>query len=153
MSDGPADLSDLYGELVLDHARSPHNRHAMECPPARTAQGFNPLCGDQVTVYVRTNDDHIDDASFTGEGCAYCLASASMLTDAVKGKGIDEARALLAAYRKALTERGVDEASLGRLAALLSVRRQPMRVKCATLAAHTLRAALDDVGVEPVTTE
>jgi nitrogen fixation NifU-like protein len=101
---------------------------------------------------VRTTDGRIEDISFEGEGCAISQAAASMLTEALKGKAIDEARALLDAYQKALTEGGGDEQRLGHLAALLGVKRFPMRVKCATLAAHTLRSALEG-GSEPVSTE
>jgi nitrogen fixation NifU-like protein len=146
------DLGDLYQEIILDHGRSPRNHHAMECPPARSAEGFNPFCGDRLTLYVRTSDDRIEDVSFVGEGCAISQAAASILTEALKGKSIEEAEALLDAYQHALTGGDVDESKLGRLAALLGVKRFPMRVKCATLAAHTLRSALEG-GAEPVTTE
>ena len=146
------DLGDLYQEIILDHGRSPRNHHAMECPPAHSAEGFNPFCGDRLTLFVRMVDGRIEDVSFEGEGCAISQAAASMLTEVVRGKTIEEARALLDEYQKALIGGGGDEERLGQLAALLGVRRFPMRVKCATLAAHTLRSALEG-GREPVTTE
>ena len=149
------DLTDLYQEIILDHGRTPRNHHALDCPPARSAEGFNPFCGDRQTMYVRTTGDRVDEVAFVGEGCAISQAAASLLTEAARGKPVDEVIGVLEEYTGHLTGAGAgdaDEASLGKLAALLGVRRFPMRVKCATLAAHTLRAAIEGER-EPVTTE
>jgi len=141
-----SDLRELYQEVILDHNKSPHNFR--ELPDAdRHAEGDNPLCGDVVTVYVGLDGDTIREVAFQGSGCAISQASASMMTDAVKGKTLDEARALSQEFRNLLTDRGdapVDPATLGKLAVFTGVKEFPMRVKCATLAWHTLAAALDD---------
>jgi nitrogen fixation NifU-like protein len=148
-----SDLRELYQEVILDHNKSPHNFR--ELPDADCkAEGDNPLCGDVVTVYVALDGDRLREVAFQGAGCAISQASASMMTDAVKGKTLDEARALSRKFRDLLTDKGdgpVDPAELGKLAVFGGVKEFPMRVKCATLAWHTLAAALDhqeDAGAE-----
>jgi len=140
-----SDLRELYQEVILDHNKSPHNFR--ELPDAdHHAEGDNPLCGDVVTVYVGLDGDTIREVTFQGSGCAISQASASMMTDAVRGKTLEEARKLSLEFRNLLTERGeepVDPATLGKLAVFTGVKEYPMRVKCATLAWHTLAAALD----------
>ncbi|MGD2116711.1 MAG: SUF system NifU family Fe-S cluster assembly protein [Acidobacteriota bacterium] len=140
-----SDLRELYQEVILDHNKSPHNFR--EVPDAdRRAEGDNPLCGDVVTVYVTLDGDRLRDVAFQGAGCAISQASASMMTDAVRGMTLDEARVLSRKFRDLLTDRGdepVDAAELGKLAVFGGVKEFPMRVKCATLAWHTLAAALD----------
>jgi nitrogen fixation NifU-like protein len=146
------DLTELYQEVILDHTKRPRNRRAI-ASPNRTAEGYNPLCGDHIHVYLRMHDGRIDDASFTGSACAICTASASMLTEAVTGRSADEARVMFDRFRQVLTERdAVPDDDLGELAALAGVRRFPIRVKCATLPWHTLKAALEGAA-EPVSTE
>lgn len=141
------DLRELYQQVILDHSRSPRNFKALE-EATRHAQGMNPLCGDEITVYLRLEGDVIREVSFTGTGCAISKASASMMTAGVKGKTMAEARALFEKFRRLLTERDVTPESLGlgSLAAFAGVRDFPIRVKCATLAWHTLQAALDGKG-------
>jgi nitrogen fixation protein NifU and related proteins len=156
-----SDLRDLYQEVILDHNKSPRNFR--ELPGAdRHAHGDNPLCGDVVTVYVDLDGDRLADIGFQGSGCAISQASASMMTDAVKGKSLDEARDLARRFRVLLTEENGESAadapdpvqSLGKLAVFGGVKEYPMRVKCATLAWHTLNAALehDAESAEPVVT-
>lgn len=137
------DLTDLYGELLLDHGRRPHNRRAQPVPPAADAEGHNPMCGDRVRVFVRIENGSIADASFEGQGCAISTASASMMTRAVLGRTPAEARSILHRFVGSVTgaEAAADE-DLGELAALAGVRAFPMRVKCATLAWHALAEAL-----------
>jgi nitrogen fixation NifU-like protein len=136
------ELQDLYQEVILDHNRRPRNFRAME--GGRRAEGYNPLCGDRLTVYLRVDNDVIRDVSFQGSGCAISKASASLLTESVKGKTIAEADALFDRFQGMIT--GPTEApldDLGKLTVLAGVRRFPVRVKCATLAWHTLRAAVE----------
>ena len=144
----------LYQELILDHARKPHNSRALDpaaAPGVHMAKGHNPLCGDRLTVFVRVEDGVATEVSFQGAGCAISTASASMMTDAVKGKPLTEVRAMFERFHDLLT--GKDPAGdLGKLAAFSGVSEFPMRVKCATLAWHTLVAALDD-RPQPVSTE
>lgn len=137
---GDPDLQDLYQEVILDHNRRPRNFRAME--PARKAEGYNPLCGDRLTVYLRVNDGRIEDASFQGSGCAISKASASLMTESVKGKTIAEAEALFDRFHDIIT-RDTNEPStdLGKLSVFAGVRQFPLRVKCASLAWHALRAA------------
>ena len=148
-----ADLQDLYQQVILDHGRNPRNFR--EQPEACRADGFNPLCGDQVTVYAALDDGTIEDVSFKGKGCAICTASASMMTQAVKGKTVDETEALFTEFHDLVTgqrEEGGDVmATLGKLGVFAGVRKYPVRVKCASLPWHTLRAALS--GGENVSTE
>lgn len=139
------DLDELYHDLILDHNRQPRNFRAIE--GARRAEGYNPLCGDRVTVYAQVSDGVIGDASFQGSGCAIAKASASMLTDAVKGLTIVEMEALFTRFHQMVT--GPDTGSgmgLDKLSALAGVRQYPMRVKCASLAWHALRAAIASTG-------
>ena len=149
-----SDLRDLYQEVVIDHGRRPRNFHALD-PHSHHADGFNPLCGDKMSLYLQINADHIiEDIGFTGSGCAISMAAASLLTEQLKGKSEAQAQALFDAFHAMLTQ---DEAlpdldMLDKLAVLQGVREYPTRVKCATLAGHTLRAALkrDD---QPASTE
>lgn len=107
------DLNDLYQEMILDHGRHPRNHHALDCPPACSAEGFNPFCGDRITLYVRTGGDQIEDISFVGEGCAISQAAASLLTEAVKDKPIAEARDLIQTFTNLLTH-DADDSGGGR---------------------------------------
>ena len=146
------DLKDLYRDIIVDHNR--HPRNFREMPGAdRHADGFNPLCGDKLTLYVRLDGNRISDVSFNGSGCAISVASASLLTETVKGKTVPEAESLFAKMHDLLTREDaeVDVASLGKLGALSGVREFPARVKCASLCWHTLDAALHDQ--QQVTTE
>ena len=144
-----SELRELYQEMILDHGKRPRNFRAQE--NAGCADGHNPLCGDRVTVYVRCAGDKIEDVSFQGTGCAISTASASIMTEALRGMTIDEAQALFKRFHELVAAEG-DDAELGKLAVFKGVRAFPMRVKCATLAWHTLRAALDSEN-KPVTTE
>lgn len=146
-----ADLRDLYQEVVLDHGRKPRNFHPMEAPDAQSV-GFNPLCGDKLTLFLRYQDDRVQDASFQGTGCAISMASASLLTEAVKGKTRREVESMFQAFVAMLTGEGeYDAAKLGKLAVFSGVKDFPVRVKCATLSWRTLEAALR--GGDEVTTE
>jgi nitrogen fixation NifU-like protein len=136
------ELQDLYQEVILDHNRRPRNFRALE--QARSAEGFNPLCGDRVTVYLKVAGGVITDVSFQGVGCAISKASASLMTESVKGKTVDEAKALFERFQQMITapaEAPVDD--LGKLTVLAGVRQFPIRVKCASLAWHTFRSAVD----------
>jgi len=146
------DLRDLYQDVILDHYRRPRHRGAL-VDANRRAQGFNPLCGDQLTLYVRVKDGVIEEVSFEGSGCAISTASASLLTESIKGKTEREAEALFDHFRELVTQDDVTpHPGLGKLEVLAGVREFPVRVKCATLAWHTLRAALAGRR-EPVSTE
>jgi nitrogen fixation NifU-like protein len=137
-----AELQDLYQEVILDHNRRPRNFRAIE--GGRRAEGYNPLCGDRLTLYLRVDNGVIKDVSFQGSGCAISKASASLLTESVKGKTIAEADALFERFQRMITaaaDAPVDD--LGKLNVLAGVRQFPVRVKCASLAWHTLRAAVD----------
>ncbi len=139
------ELRELYQEVILDHTRSPRNFREMK-DADRQAEGHNPLCGDRVTVYVKMDGDRIADASFLGQGCAISKASASMMTDAVRGKTTAEAEALIGRFHDVVTaEPGthVKTDDLGKLAVFQGVSEFPLRVKCASLAWHTLKAALE----------
>lgn len=138
------ELNDLYQELILDHKRHPRNFRDM--PDAtRAVDGHNPLCGDQLRIYVRLHEGLIEDVSFLGAGCAISIASASMLTEALKGQSIEKAQTLFGQMHDMLTndQSTVDPGSLGKLGVLSGVRDYPSRVKCASLCWHTLKAALD----------
>ena len=140
------ELSDLYQEVILDHNRRPRNFRPLE-RAARRAEGFNPLCGDRVTVYLDLEGDRLRDVAFQGSGCAISKASASMMTDSLKGKTRAEAEALFQAFHDLVTGRdgaAAGGADLGKLVVFSGVREFPVRVKCATLAWHTLRAALEN---------
>jgi nitrogen fixation NifU-like protein len=147
-----SDLSDLYQEVILDHNKRPRNFHRL--PGAnRTAEGFNPLCGDHITVDLTIDADTIHEVGFTGSGCAVSKASASMMTEALKGKSEAEADALFQRFHALVTgQPDPGTAPLGKLSVFSGVSEFPMRVKCATLAWHTLRAALEGKH-EPVSTE
>ena len=137
-----ADLNDLYQEVILDHNRRPRNFHAL-ADASHLAEGYNPLCGDRLTLYLKVADGVVTDVSFEGAGCAISKASASLMTDAVKGKTIAEAQALFDRFHRMVTtppEEPVED--LGKLSALAGVREFPVRVKCASLAWHTLKAAM-----------
>lgn len=148
-----SDLRDLYQEVILDHNRRPRNWGAVEAPD-RTVDGYNPLCGDKLRLTLRMDGDRIGELKFEGSGCAISKASASLMTDAVKGKSAAEARALADALQAVVTtpmDKPADDGALGKLAVLSGVREFPARVKCATLAWHTLRSALE--GKETASTE
>ncbi len=138
-----SELNDLYQELILDHKRHPRNFRDM--PDAtRAVDGHNPLCGDQLRLFVKVVDGRVEDVSFIGVGCAISMASASMLTETVKGQTVDEAQRLFAHVHDLLTSDHpqTDPAELGNLGVLAGVHEYPMRVKCATLSWHTLDTAL-----------
>lgn len=139
------DLRELYQEVILDHSKNPRNFHKVEGAD-RTADGTNPLCGDRVSLFVKMDGDRIADVGFQGQGCAISKASASMMTVTVKGKTEDEARALFEKFHDMVTGSPggpIDRGGLGKLAVFQGVSEFPARVKCASLAWHTLRAALD----------
>ena len=158
-----SDLRELYQEVILDHGKRPRNFRAVEGAD-RKAEGYNPLCGDKVTVYAKVEGDVIRDLAFQGAGCAISTASASMMTAALKGKTVAEAERVFERFHRMITggatggtgataARSASAADdLGDLVVLAGVREFPMRVKCASLAWHTLRAALHGEG-EPVSTE
>jgi nitrogen fixation NifU-like protein len=146
-----SDLRDLYQEVILDHNRCPRNAGRLG-DANRQAQGFNPLCGDHLTLYLKVADGVIEGVSFEGTGCAISTASASLMTEALKGKTISEARALFDGVHSLLTSDEGTAVPLGKLEVLSGVREFPVRVKCATLAWHTLLAALRDEHA-PVSTE
>lgn len=147
------DLKDLYRDVIVDHNRHPRNFGKLE-PADAHADGFNPLCGDKLSIYVNLDGDRIADTKFEGSGCAISVASASLLTEAVKGKSRAEVQKLFDDVHTVLTQHdaNVDPARLGKLAALSGVREFPARVKCASLCWHTLNAALERAAA-PVTTE
>lgn len=141
------DLRELYEEVILDHNRNPRNYPKKPQGCNHSAHGFNPLCGDEFQVHLRLNGDVIEDAGFEGAGCAISTASASLMTEALKGKKVADVDALFEEVHHLLTEeKQVDDASnlLGKLTVLTGVKEFPMRVKCATLAWHTMHAALHD---------
>ena len=147
------ELQDLYQELILDHGRRPRNFKSLE-KANRSAEGYNPLCGDKVTIYVEIDGDTVKDLSFQGSGCAISTASASIMTETLKGKTRAEAEALFQAFHDLVTGRQLqlDAPDLGKLKVFSGVSEFPIRVKCATLSWHTLRAALNGKG-EVVSTE
>ncbi len=146
MSDG---LEELYREVIIDHSRRPRHFHVMEDADAQ-AEGFNPFCGDRVTVYVKRGEDVLREVSFQGKGCAICMASASIMTQAVRGRAMADAEHLFDWFHALLT---ADDPSMDppdeqaeQLAVLAGVRQFPIRVKCATLAWHALRNAMREGG-------
>lgn len=166
-------LEDLYREIILDHYRNPRNRGELPAPPAHAETGFNPLCGDEITLYVQVEDGKLADVKLSGQGCSISQSSASMMSTAVKGRSIDEARAVIRRFKAMMSIHesrldGVDEAAdgtadggaadgasgsddevkLGDLEALQGVVKFPVRIKCATLAWNTLTQALDSVGAQ-----
>ena len=146
-----SDLRDLYQEVILDHGRQPRNFRVIE-DASGEADGYNPLCGDKVHVYVKVEGDVVTDVSFTGDGCAISKASASLMTQALKGRTTTEAEQLFASFHALVTGQGDStEAAAGKLDVFAGVAEFPARVKCASLSWHTLRAAL--AGRDTVTTE
>ena len=152
-------LEDLYREIILDHYRNPRNRGELPVPPAHRAEGFNPLCGDEVQVYLDVEDGTVADVKVTGQGCSISQSSASMMSQAVKGKSVDDARQLVRAFKAMMSihEHELDgddedgdgdgslrEVKLGDLEALRGVVKFPVRIKCATLAWNTLTQGLDE---------
>jgi len=149
-----SDLRDLYQEVILDHNRRPRNFRKLECAD-RTCEGFNPLCGDRLTLFLEMDGDRIKDVTFEGTGCAISRASASLMTDALKGKTIAQVDALFDRFHQLVTSDPAappDTTGLGKLAVFASVREHPSRIKCATLSWHTLKAAVM-TGEKRVTTE
>lgn len=149
-----SELATLYQDIIIDHNKSPRNFGELP-PPRREADGYNPLCGDRLSVYLKLDGDRIREVSFDGSGCAISVASASLMTEALKGRTVAEAEALFKRMHALLTgsdDAGNGEPELGKLEALAGVRAYPSRVKCATLAWHTVQSALDDKH-DRVTTE
>ena len=148
-----SELSELYQQVILDHNKKPRNFRKLE-GANRTAEGFNPLCGDQLTVYLELEDEVVKDVSFEGSGCAISKAAASMMTQIVKGKTKQEVEDIFGEFHKMVTGELDEEKTpnnLGRLTIFSGVREFPARVKCASLSWHTMRAALN--GEETVSTE
>jgi nitrogen fixation NifU-like protein len=155
-------LEDLYREIILDHYRNPRNRGELASPPARRVEGFNPLCGDEIVVFLDVADGRVADLRIGGQGCSISQSSASMMSSAVKGKTVDEARALIRAFKAMMSiheqrldadgaDGSGDEAvaeepgvKLGDLEALQGVVKFPVRIKCATLSWNTLQQGLDE---------
>jgi nitrogen fixation NifU-like protein len=155
-------LEDLYREIILDHYRSPRNRGELPEPPAHRVEGFNPLCGDEVVVYVVVDDGTVSDIRIGGQGCSISQSSASLMSAAVKGKSVDEVRDLIRTFKSMMSiheahladgdepeaddeEEPVDLSALGELAALQGVVKFPVRIKCATLSWNTLSQGLDEL--------
>jgi nitrogen fixation protein NifU and related proteins len=154
-------LEDLYREIILDHYRNPRNRGELAVPPAYSETGFNPLCGDEITLFVQLEGDRVDDIKLTGQGCSISQSSASMMSTAVKGKSLAEARATIRKFKAMMSiheqrldggedgsediseSDGEPDVSLGDLEALQGVVKFPVRIKCATLSWNTLAQALD----------
>ena len=141
------DLADLYRDVIIDHNRNPRNFRKIP-PPCRHAEGLNPLCGDKLQVYLRVGpDERIEDVAFEGSGCAISVASASLMTEALRGRSHAEAEELFGRVHAMLTGREeADIAAIGKLAALAGVREYPTRVKCASLCWHTVHSALTEGG-------
>jgi nitrogen fixation NifU-like protein len=153
-------LEDLYREIILDHYRSPRNRGELPAPPAVVAQGHNPLCGDEITVYLQLDGDTVSDVKVGGQGCSISQSSASMMSQAIKGRSVDEVRALVKRFKGMMSIESDDdgddgdgadgsppqpEAALGDLEALQGVVKFPVRIKCATLAWNALQQGLDEI--------
>jgi nitrogen fixation NifU-like protein len=155
-------LEDLYREIILDHYRNPRNRGELPAPPAHRSEGFNPLCGDEVQVYLDVEDGTVADVKVSGQGCSISQSSASMMSQAVKGKSVDDARRLVRAFKSMMSihEHGLDgedddgadaldeDVKLGDLEALRGVVKFPVRIKCATLAWNTLVQGLDEADAD-----
>lgn len=155
-------LEDLYREIILDHYRNPRNRGELETPPAHRTEGFNPLCGDEVVVFLALEDDKVADVRISGQGCSISQSSASMMSNAIKGRSVDEVRELIGAFKSMMsvhesTLDGTDGAAvepapasdmeLGDLEALRGVVKFPVRIKCATLSWNTLAQAVEEATV------
>jgi nitrogen fixation NifU-like protein len=145
-------VHDLYQEVILDHSKRPRNCHPMD-DANRKAEGYNPLCGDKLKLFLKMEGDVVKDVSFMGSGCAISTASASLMTESLKGKTRDEALKMLDHFHELLTTDAAIREDLGKLVVFCGVRDYPARVKCATLAWHTLRSALTSTGDPAVTTE
>ena len=154
-------LEDLYREIILDHYRSPRNRGELPVPPAHKSEGFNPLCGDEVVLYLEVDEGRVNDVKIAGQGCSISQASTSMMSAAVKGKTVAEVRSLIGAFKALMSvhetklegesdgsdlEAELDGVRLGDLEALQGVVKFPVRIKCATLAWNTLAQGLDELG-------
>lgn len=148
------DLRNLYQDVIVDHNRSPRNFRKIQ-DATRVQEGFNPLCGDKLTIYLKLDGERISDLSFEGSGCAISVASASLMSQQLKGKTVTEAEQLFEQMHALLTRDDADTnlEALGKLAALSGVREYPSRVKCATLCWHTLKNALDNPGKQTISTE
>jgi nitrogen fixation protein NifU and related proteins len=149
-----SDLRELYQDLILDHTKRPRNFGRLETANCQ-ADGYNPLCGDKVTVFLNVENDVVNDIRFQGSGCAISTASASMMTESLKGKTVADAKTLFARFHELLTGKSdqlPDIEALGKLAVFSGVKEFPIRVKCATLAWHTMNAALSHQQ-QPVSTE
>lgn len=147
------DVRELYQSIILDHNRAPRNYRAMP-EASREAEGYNPLCGDQLKVWLKLEGDQIADVSFQGSGCAISKASASLMTTVVKGKTIAEAARMFESFHRMVTGRGGPADDLPpRLAVFAGVREFPARVKCASLSWHALKAALEKAGRQQISTE
>ena len=144
-------VDDLYQEIILDHSKRPRNCHPM-ADANRQAEGYNPLCGDKLKLYLKMEGDIVKDVSFVGSGCAISTASASLMTESLKGKTREEALRILDKFHELLTTDTAVSHDLGKLVVFCGVRDYPARVKCATLAWHTLKSALND-SAEQVSTE
>jgi nitrogen fixation NifU-like protein len=154
-------LEDLYREIILDHYRNPRNRGELETPPAHRVEGFNPLCGDEIVVYLDVHDGVVDDIRISGQGCSISQSSASMMSAAVKGRSVDEVHELTRAFKAMMSihesnlegdeiePEELPEVALGDLEALQGVVKFPVRIKCATLSWNTLAQGLDEV-TQPV---
>ena len=143
-----SELRELYQSVILDHNKRPRNFHEPE-GANRSAHGFNPLCGDKITVYLDLEGDVVKDVGFSGSGCAISTASASLMTQSIKGKSVGEVQQLFDRFHELVagdSSKAVDSEKLGKLAVFAGVREFPVRVKCATLAWHTLKLALDGTG-------
>ena len=148
-----SELNDLYQEVILDHNRRPHNFRVIESPSAKQ-EGYNPLCGDRLTLYLTLEGDVIKDAAFQGSGCAISKASASLMTDVLKGKSVAEAREMFEQFHAMITsDPGSETPDLGKLSVFSGVREFPTRIKCASLAWHTMKAAVAHDTDAPVSTE
>ncbi len=155
-------LEDLYREIILDHYRTPRNRGELPTPPAFVALGHNPLCGDEITVYLEVDDDRVTDIKVGGQGCSISQSSASMMSQAIKGKSVPEVRALVRKFKSMMSieeeaptadDGGLSDADvkLGDLEALQGVVKFPVRIKCATLAWNTLLDSLHQAAADPST--
>jgi nitrogen fixation protein NifU and related proteins len=148
-----SELNDLYQEVILDHNRRPRNFRVIDAATAEQ-EGYNPLCGDRLTLYLTLEGDVIKDVAFQGSGCAISKASASLMTEQVKGKTVAEARALFERFHAMITsDPNTPADDLGKLSVLAGVREYPTRIKCASLAWHTMKAAVAHEGDVPVSTE